>query len=283
MKIHKSTIHIPSKDKLISILNQTREEVSSIRITLENKKIHKSFISSFIKDCIIRISDITSAISSLGIYDIDSILILMRSSLEVNVDLLWVYSIYKGDLEQGENLAKRFYQFGAKNFLEISTSYPNVFKEDPFLKIVSEKLDPVNDRIKAENTSIIDIVDKNSNRKLRELQKQNWRALPGLIKNREQLFFSNRCNITVEFAEKLFNLKYAPYYKNWQILNSFTHWSPASMKYIEDALLTTFYLRNLNSSLGFLHDVLNVSYDFLEIVPPEKIRMLRQEFVYLST
>ena len=55
------------------------------------------------------------------------------------------------------------------------------------------------------------------------------------------------------------------------------------MKYLDDDILNAFYLRNLNSSLGFLHDVLNVSYNFITISPPENIRMLRQEFVYIST
>ena len=281
-RIKHSDIVLPTKEELDKVIIQTIEEGSSLRLVIEKKDTKFTFTNSFINDSIIRALDLVTAISKLKPLDLDSVLILMRSELEVNVDLHWFYSIFQSNNKNGENLAKRFYQFGAKHYLEISENYKNIFQLDPYLKSVETKLDPVKNKILAGKRNMINVVDLNSSKSLQRLQNMNWRALPGLIISKNEVEFKARAVIASEIAKKVSNLKYAPYYRNWKILNSFTHWSAARMKYFDDDVSEVFYLRNLNLSLGILHDMINVGYVYLNIDAPVKIKLLRKQFQYYS-
>lgn len=281
--IKSSDIIKPTKEELDKIICESIGEGSSLRLVFEKKETKYKFSNSFIKDSIIRALDLVTAISKLNFLDLDSVFILMRSELEVNVDLHWFYSIFLDNKTNGENLAKRFYQFGAKHYLEVSENYEDVFQLDPYLKAVEIKLNPSKDKSLANKQNLIDIVNSQSPKPLQRLQNMNWRALPGLISNKSEIEFKARAEKATEIAQKISNLKYAPYYRNWNILNAFTHWSSARMKYLDDEVAEAFYLRNLNVSLGFLHDMINVGYVYLSIDAPVKIKLLRKQFHYYST
>ena len=213
---------------------------------------------------------------------LDPIYILMRSYIEVNVDILWLFSIFKENKLNGENLVKRFYQMRANHFVKVSESYPKVYKVDPYLREVSDLLNPEEEIKKAASTNLIGLYDKDAKKELRELQKRDWRALPGLINDSQEVNFYNRSIIASKVAVELFNLKDAPYYKNWQVGNAFTHWSGAKINGFDEEVKRNLYLRNLNIAIGFLHDVLNIIYIFLNIPVPEDVHMMRQEFIYIS-
>lgn len=283
MKKERSSISIPNKDKLAKLILSTYEEVCSLRLTFDKKETDFQYAKKFIFASIERLGDLLMAISKLSFQNIDSMHILMRSSLEVNVDLLWFYKIYLDNNKQGEQLARRFYQFGAEYYLKISKNYEGLFEIDPYLRTIKERYPHNKYNEDAENLNLVELVDPNSNKELKRLQENDWHCLPGLIKNKNELSFRSRSEIAAEMAKKLFNLKYAPYFQNWTTLNAFTHWSAAKMKFFDDKVAETFYLRNVNASLGFLHDVLNVGYNYLGIAPPVKVRMMRQEFNYFST
>jgi len=259
------------------------EEVYQVNRIFEKKGNVNKYLSSFFKDSLIRMLDILQSILQLSHFDLDCINILMRSSLEVNVDILWLYSIYLDNTVKAENLVKRFYQMKAKKYLNVSEDYPDLLTKDSYMKLVSNLLNPSLEIEQASKTNFIELIDKNAPEYLRNLQKRDWRALPGLITDRRQIEFKNRSVAASELALKLFNLKDAPYYKNWRILNAFTHWTGAKMSTLDEEVKKAFYLRKLNMSLGFLHDVLNVTYIFLDIPIPEDIRYMRQEFIYTST
>lgn len=283
MKVLKSSIQVPDKETLDRLIVRSFEEVCSLRLTFERKNVNNTYISKFIFASIQRIGDILSVMPKLSCRDIDCLHILMRSSLEVCVDLLWVFSLYEGNNLIGENLAKRFYQFGATAYLKVSQNYSKVFSQDLFLSKIADRYDHNKFVTEAQNLNIIDLVDKTANKKLQYLQSIDWRALPGLVSCKADITFNARSEIAAKFAEKLFRLKYAPYKQNWDVLNTSTHWSSLHMKLYDDEVANTFYLRDINASLGLLHDALNVGYDFLFIPPPTQIEMMRKEFCYFST
>jgi hypothetical protein len=283
MKISKSSIPLPDKDKLDKLILSSYEEVCSLRLSFQKKETDFEYTKKFIFASIERIADLLLAISKLSYQNIDSMHILMRSDLEVNVDLLWLYKIYNDNKDQGEKLARRFFQFGAVNYLKISKNYEGIFEVDSYLKKINKRYSHNKFSEDAKNLKLVELVDSGAKKELQILQKNDWHCLPGLIKNKKEITFRSRSEIASEMAKNLFNLKYAPYHQNWTTLNAFTHWSAAKMKFFDDEVSEAFYLRNLNASLGFLHDVLNVGYNYLQINPPTKVRMMRQEFHYFST
>ena len=282
-KIKTSKIVIlKQKKELDDIVSKIIAAGSSLRIKFERKQTEYKYSNSFIIDCIIRVIDLVTAMSKLQPSDLDSIFILKRSELEVDVDLHWFYSVYLNNMDNAENLAKRFYQFGADHYLSISENFENVVKSDLYLKEIKSKLDPIKEKTNA-NKKIIEIVDSHSSGRLKKLQKQNWRALPGLINSREEIEFKARAEIASKIAEKISNLKFAPYYQNWNILNAFTHWSPARMKYLDAEVAEAYYYRHLNISLGFLQDMFNIGYHYLKVKVPFDVQLIRQKFQYTST
>ena len=121
--VNRKDIHLPTKEELDKIILQILPEISSLRILVEKMDGDHKFSNQFIIDSIIRCSDLVVAISKLSSTNLDSVFILMRSQLEVVVDLHWFYSIYLDDKSKSDNLAKRFYQFGANDYLEMSDKY----------------------------------------------------------------------------------------------------------------------------------------------------------------
>jgi len=283
MKQTRNSIPIPDKEKLDKLSLSSYEEVCSLRLIFQNKETDFQYAKKFIFASIERIADLLLAITNLNSQNIDSMHILMRSSLEVNIDLLWFYRIYLDDNHKGEQLARRFFQFGADVYLKISKNYGGIFEVDPYLKKINKQYSHQKFTDDAKNLKLIELVDPSAKKDLRMLQEMDWRCLPGSIKSKKDLSFRSRSEIAAEMAKELFNLKYAPYFQNWITLNAFTHWSAAKMKFFDNDVSEAFYLRNLNASLGFLHDVLNVGYNYLKIIPPLNVRMMRQEFHYFST
>ena len=206
----------------------------------------------------------------------------MRSQLEVVVDLQWFYSIYLKNKTDSDNLAKRFYQFNINNYLEISNEYKTFIHDDSYLKTVEPQLNQIIDIAKSKQKYYIEIVDSNAKPKLQHLQKMNWRALPGLIEKKEEIEFKARAKAAAIIAAKVSNIKEAPYYNNWKVLNAFTHWSAARMNYIDENLEEALYLRNLNISLGLLYNMMEIGYVIKGINPPPKINMLAAQVHYFN-
>ena len=278
----KSNTYPLTKEELDNIVAQFLSEVSSLRILIEKIDDGHKFSNKFIIDSIIRSSDLVHSISNLNITNLNSVFILMRSQLEVVVDLQWFYSIYLRDKIQSDNLAKRFYQFNINNYLEISDEYEIFIHQDAYLKKVEPQLNQIKDLAKAKQKNYIEIVDLNAKPRLQRLQKINWRALPGLIERKEDIEFKARAKVAATIAEKISNIKDAPYYNNWKVLNAFTHWSAARMNYTDENIAEALYLRNLNISLGLLFDMMQIGYDVKGINPPSKINMIAAQVHYFN-
>lgn len=265
---------------LIALIAETYGEISSLRILYNDKIPESDHISIFILASITRIAELSLAMSRLTVNNMESIFILSRSLLEVKVDLLWFYSIFKNDKTKADQLAKRFFQLGhekTKNFIEKNE---HLYNNDIYLKKLKSKYEKQKRNYK--KLELIELIDNSANKKLQYLQSINWRALPGLVKNPKDIQFRQRCAKAVEVAAEIFNLKMAPYQKNWEILNLFAHWNSIRMKSYDEEAARTFHCRTLNLNLGFLHDSINLGYYHIKLSVPPKLVAMREKFIYES-
>ena len=84
-------------------------------------------------------------------------------------------------------------------------------------------------------------------------------------------------------AEKMVNLKYAPYYQNLQTLSSYTHWDSPQTQQLEGEFAKALFDRSFNNAIGFNHDVITGACELSGIQVPNECILLRQRFVYMST
>ncbi|HEX9652690.1 MAG TPA: hypothetical protein VGA99_03180, partial [bacterium] len=110
----------------------------------------------------------------------------MRTSLEIMIDFLWAYSIFLNEKQNGENLAKRFYQIGAEYFLRVSDTLERISRNDHFLKKAEDRINIKQDEKRAKDMNLTVLIDKQADEKLQRLQRADWRALPGIIQNSKQ-------------------------------------------------------------------------------------------------
>jgi len=284
-RITKNSIPAPDEQTLKGLINQTYEAIGTLqRLIRENKEATQfPYLNDFLRDSLITNSDILLSISTLSSIFLNSTLILMRTYLETMIDFLWVYSIFLEEHENGDNLAKRFYQIGAVYFLSMSDRLEGISRNDPFVVKAKDKINISQDTQRAKDLNLIELIDKQAGKHLQGIQKTNWRALPGLIQNTKQIQFEARSKKAADLASKLFNLKAAPYQHNWKLLNAFAHWSSLHYKDVDDSVATALYERNLNVMLGFLHDMIYVCYDFIGRNVPERLRVIERQFIYFST
>jgi hypothetical protein len=262
-----------------TFVDKTECEKNSINQYLDKDISANKHFAFFIRDFLTIITNLLVGIRMLSHFYLQDVNVLLRSQLESIVDLYWVYSLFLHKNEVGVKLAKRFYQFGAIHFLEVSSNFENIIKKDPFFTDVLNKIDFGKQRDKAKSTKLIEIYDKNASEDLISIQKNNWRAVPGL---NEDLDFATRSNKAIKLVLKLSNLKKSPYKQNWKTLNSFTH--PSSLQIIleDEDVLKAFYKKNLDISLGIVHDSFNLSYHFLKQMPPPPIIEIRNKFHWFS-
>ncbi|MCD6440811.1 MAG: hypothetical protein J7L86_03360 [Candidatus Marinimicrobia bacterium] len=280
-KIKKGDLPEIPIEEVKQLILKTHEEIFSLRFQLKNKmhNLGPEIFSKFLRDAIILNADLLLSLTRISHTFINSVNILCRTFLEMNVDYLWAYSFYLKDKKNGETLAKRFYQIGRDNFLKMSSSFERISEKDPYLSHINIKLDIQ----RAESEDYIQLIDSSeTNEGLLSIQKYDWRAAPTLITKAKDINFRSRAKIAAEVAEKICNLKAAPYIENWQLLNSFTH--PSSMQYkeIEESISKKLYCRNLHIHLGFMHDMIQVLCDYMQILPNSGIREIRMRMNYMS-
>jgi len=284
-KIARDSIPAPDEAKLKALINQTYEEVETLRLFIRDNrdKTETVYLNDFLSDVLITNSDILLSISKLSSVFLNSSLILSRTFLEIMIDFLWVYSIFLDNKQNGEDLAKRFYQMGARYFLSMADTFELVSKNDPFVKEAEGIIDIGRDSQKAKELNLIELIDRQAKKKLQELQSSDWRALPGFVKDKTQIQFRARSKKAADLACRIFNLKAAPYQHNWKSLNAFAHFSSLHYKYFDEKVADTLFARNLNIFLGFIHDMIFVCYKFIGKPVPRRLKVIQRQFVYFST
>lgn len=273
-KLIRSQVPVFGIEEYYKFVEKTECEKYSINQYLNRDISNNKYFAFFIRDFLTIITNLLVGIRMLSHFYLANVNVLLRSQLESIVDLYWVYSIFLHNTETGVKLAKRFYQFGANHFLEISVNFEEFIKKDPFFFDVLNKIDFAKQRDKAKNTRHIETYDKNAHPDLISIQRSNWRAVPGL---NEDLDFSARSKKAIRLVLKLSNLKKAPYKQNWKTLNSFTHPSSLQIIFENEDVLKAFYKKNLDISLGIVHDSFNLAYHFLKQIPPPPMIEIRNK------
>ncbi|MEK0336925.1 MAG: hypothetical protein QQN41_05765 [Nitrosopumilus sp.] len=284
--ITRDNVPVPDEEKLNDLILKTFSESEQISRDLSRKKIKivNEYFSDFLKDSLHVNSKILLSMSLMSYLYLSGDYILLRSFLEIYVDMLWVYSIYLDNNEYGENLSKRFYQIGRNNFIVLSQQFPKIIEKDPFFRDLPRKQETAEQIKNTEKLNIIVTYDHTANIKVQRFQKRNWRALPELFIKGYQINFKERSKVATEIACNISNLKAAPFHDNWKILNNFTHWTPMHFKgTMNEEYSKALHLRILNTTLSFLHDMLNIGYDFLKMRVPQTIQSMRHQFIYFST
>ncbi len=79
------------------------------------------------------------------------------------------------------------------------------------------------------------------------------------------------------------NLKCAPFYKNLQMLNGYSHWDPIQLQQFEEDFREALFARYFNIAIGFLHDVMTGTSLLGKLELSKKVIIARQQFIYMST
>lgn len=281
-KLFRSQIPVFGIEEYYEFVDITESEKNSINLYLKKDASNNKYFAYFIRDLLTIITNLLVGISILSHFYLADINVLLRSQLESIVDLYWAYSIFLQNNKYGILLAKRFFQLGAIQFLEISSNFEKIIQKDPFFKDVMNKIDFANQRDIAKKTKLIEVYDKNAHLDLISVQRSNWRAVPDFIKATKDLDFSHRSKKAINLVLKLSNLKKAPYKQNWKTLNSFTHPSSLQITFEDEDVQKAFYKKNLDISLGIVHDSFNLAYHFLKHKPPQNILEIRNKIHWFS-
>ena len=285
VKIHKDSLPEIDFDTLKELVLKTDEEIYSLRLNIKRDK-HKlgpNIVTDFLRDSIIINSDLLISTTQISHNFINSIIILYRTFLEMKIDFLWFYSHYMENEKVGVILAKRYYQISRNNFLKFAPNFKRIEKTDPFFKDIKNNFSIEDDISRAKLENYIELVNPDEkDKKIKYLQRTDWHAVPGLYESKNQINFTCRAKVASELAQKLFNLKAAPYIENWKLLNQFSHPTAMQYKIIDEKLSKKLQCRNLNIFLGFLHDMINVMCHYMKIEPNAKIREIRLRFNYMS-
>lgn len=282
-------IPVPTLETLKRLSNLTYTEVCSLILHFDKIKEESSkFTRRFLRDSIQLSAERVLAINLLSARFLNDVFTIQRVLLEANVDLLWLYSHFLNNPENAEKIAKRFFQFAADSFVENSEYFKLIEKDDPFIGKVKEKVDFDKQVESAKNLNLIQILDPNANKDLQKLQRSDWRALPNVIQSGKEISFRKRAEIAADIIFRISKLQHAPYFHNWKVLCNFAHWSGLQYRYIDEELAEQLYIRSINISLGFVHDMINVCFDFLkiyfpDITIPESVRAIRLQFHWFKT
>jgi hypothetical protein len=260
----------------------TEIEKNSLIRYLQKDNSENKYFAFFIKDFINMITNLLVGIRLLSHHYLSNVNVLLRSQTETVVDLFWGYSIFLENSLLGVKLAKRFYQISADKFFDISPKFENALTNDPFFISVRNKIDLAAKRESVKNKKVIDLYNENDKPELIALQKKDWHAIPELISNRKELEFAKKADRAIKLVSNMSNLKNAPYSTNWKLLNLFSH--PSAIQYIneDEDVLKAFYKKNLDISLGIVHDSFNLAYHYLKQTPPAKILEIRNKFHWFS-
>jgi len=278
-KMTRSQIPVFDLKDYYEFVEKTECEKNSINQYLNGSVSDNRYCSLFISDFLTMITNLLVGMRMTSNFYLANINVLLRSQLEAIVDLYWFYSIYLHKNETGLKLAKRYYQIGANDFLKISSNFEKFMKKDPFFSEVIDKIKFTRQRDKAKNTKLIETYERDADPDLISIQKRNWRAVPGLNEN---LDFTTRSKKAIKLVLKLSNLRKAPYKQNWKTLNSFTHPSSLQIIHEDEDVLKAFYKKNLDISLGIVHDSFNLAYHYLKQTPPPTIIEIRNKIHWFS-
>ncbi len=275
---------VPTTEELKKIVNESIEESQSIR--REAKRIKNCETTNFICYAIEDLEYLLQFFSANSYVFLNELAITRRKFLEIYIDLMWVYNIYLDDNNIAEELCKRFYQIGANDLITIQ-SRNKINRKDIYLG--NENL--INERIQnlemVKKINLIELDPTNGKHKNSKLFKKDWRAHPKLFAQSKKMKNSilntrDRIKMINIFIKDHFNIKNPPFLVDYDRLNQITHWTPFGLRIMSDDNKKIIYSRELNIVLGYLHDTLNLIFEYLNKEIPKSLAIIRQKFIWAS-
>jgi hypothetical protein len=272
---------VPDFETLKSLVNRTIEESQSIRRFTKSQ--NENFTTRLICYAIEDLEWILNFFTATNPIYLNELSITRRKFLEIYIDLFWVYTFFKeGNIDIVEELSKRYYQVGANDFLKLQSGNKNsndiFFTDSDIIKTQDESLD------KAKNANHIELDPYNGEHDYSNLFKSEWRAHPKLFGNkkikRTILSTRERAKYIREFVSSFTGLKNPPFYQDYDRLNQITHWTVFGLRPMSEKQKILLHNREINLMLGYLHDCINLIYDYVDRDVPESVIMIRQEFIY---
>lgn len=274
----------PSIEELKKVISETVEESQSFRRLA--KKQSQSKVTSFICFAIEELEWLLQFYAVTKLSFLNELAISRRKHLEIYIDLIWVYKIYRDDNEIAEELCSRFYQVGAQEFNDLQSGF-KYQKNDLFLdnkQLFDEHLESLE---KARKVDYINLDPTNGSHKKSNLFKTEWRAHPKLFdqskKMRKAIYqIRDRIKSLKPFFQDHFNISNPPFLRDYDRLNQIAHWTPFGYRKLSFNSKNIMYKRELNIMLGYHHDVLNLLFEYLDKDIPESVSMIRMKFPWLS-
>ena len=272
---------IPDLKTLQKLVIKTEEESQSIRRFAKSN--NKSFTTRLICFAIEELEWILKFYTASKSIYLNELSIIRRKFLEIYVDLFWLFSLYKdGKVEIVEDLAKRFYQVGANDFVRLQSPIKNstdiFFSKSDVNDVQNKSLE------KARSTNHIELDPFDGGHDNSKLFKTEWKAHPDLIEIKKLkktiLNTRDRAKYVRKFVSSFTGLKNPPFYQDYDRLNQITHWSVFGLRPMTEEQKKTLQIREINLMLGYLHDSLTLIFDYLGRPVPESVGVIRQEFIY---
>ena len=232
---------------------------------LEDTDYYRRFIAA----CLGSMSNKLFAIKRLGPNYIPEAGAILRVHTEITVDFFWLAAHYKHQKEHANLLSKQFFLSHNKQFLAQADIAGKALLQDTFMGqfITKEswQKDIESARKKIRGVSI----------------KGDWRIVPGITKPSD-CKWDARCKRAAKSANEMVNLKIAPFYQNLQMLNGYSHWDSIQLQQFEEDFREALFARHFNIAIGFLHDVMTGTCLLGKLKLPQKVKNLRQQFIYMS-
>jgi hypothetical protein len=194
-----------------------------------------------------------------------------RNLVEACVDFFWVASFLESEPTKGQQIAKNFFLYAKFKFVESAPLYASVAKSDPFFRDIKTPF---------EDSNAIDKCKK-------ELEGRSfddsWRFDPAIFADEREVKWKNRTNVAASYAQRVVNLKGAPFLTNLRVLSSYSHFDPAQISQSDDLFRERLFDRNLNMAIGFVYDMLIFSFTRKHWEPPQALGLLQNSFLWFST
>jgi hypothetical protein len=258
------------------ICEQLSDDTYNVLKYLSDKDLKR--IGEYISTSIANIIEYLHVFFRIGENYTTQVFSLMRAYQELIVDSFWIYSIYIKEPQKAEKLAERFFYFRDLQQLQQLAHLKTVLQKNNDVFYRDLNIDKIEERI-----GVLKKLVNRSDLMGNKQQAKNWRAHPCFYKKLDEVNWEKRCRAASLCAEKVVNLKSAPYSENLQLLTSFIHWDPMQASYIDDKSAKLLFRRSMNIALGFALDIYYLQCKIRNLTRPSNlIDRARAKLVYFS-
>jgi len=226
-------------------------------------------IAKFLSDCFYYTGNKLQAIKRLGSSFRNESLSIQRDTIEIMVDSAWIWHHFefRHSPQIADRICSQFYMNSPAKFISEFPFIKKLYPRDPFVRAYFTE------------TSLESHFEKTKKRVGNYCYQKNWRHLKGVFPSKE-CQWKARSDKAGQVMERVAGLKNADFYRNLSVLSGYTHWDSFQTQISEDALEKAFYNRNLNATIGMVHDLIQLGFHILDRGIPKRLATLRQRIIW---